>query len=132
MGTTKNTTPATEAAAGVNTDQVLSAEEIATQEAAAKEAAAKEAAAVVVEAQEAAAKEAAAQEAASIEAAAVVVEAELIPAGKFIAENCDEYELVVNEFAFKGKKYTKEEALRDHPDVLEHLISVQSFILKKV
>jgi predicted RecB family nuclease len=112
MGTTKNTTPAAEAVAGVNTGQALSAEEIA--------------------AQEAAAQEAAATEAAAKESAAVVVEAELIPAGKFIAENGDEYEIVVNEFAFKGKKYTKEEALSDHTDVLEHLISVNSFILKKV
>ena len=59
-------------------------------------------------------------------------EAQLIPSGIFVAENGDSFEFAVNQFTFKGKVYTKEEALSDHADVLEHLISVKSFILKKV
>lgn len=59
-------------------------------------------------------------------------EAQLIPEGIFVAENGDSFEFAVSQFTFKGKVYTKEEALSDHADVLEHLISVKSFILKKV
>jgi len=59
-------------------------------------------------------------------------DAKLIPSGRFIAENGDEFEFAVSAFTFQGKTYTKEEALSDHADVLEHLISVKSFILKKV
>jgi len=59
-------------------------------------------------------------------------DAKLIPSGRFIAENGNEFEFAVSEFTFQGKTYTKEEALSDHTDVLEHLISVKSFILKKV
>jgi hypothetical protein len=59
-------------------------------------------------------------------------EAQLIPSGIFVAENGDSFEFAVNQFTFKGKVYTKAEALSDHTDVLEHLISVKSFILKKV
>lgn len=59
-------------------------------------------------------------------------EAQLIPGGIFVAENGDSFEFAVSQFTFKGKVYTKEEALSDHADVLEHLISVKSFILKKV
>ncbi len=58
-------------------------------------------------------------------------EAKIIPSGRFIAENGDEYEITVDKFLFKQKKYTKEEALAN-PDVLEHLASTNSFILKKV
>ncbi|HSD07914.1 hypothetical protein [Flavobacterium sp.] len=60
------------------------------------------------------------------------LEAELIPSGRFIAENGTEYEFAVSQFTFQGKVYTKEEALSNHADVLEHLASVKSFILKKV
>jgi hypothetical protein len=59
-------------------------------------------------------------------------EATIIPSGRFISENGNEYELTVGKFTFQGKVYTKEEALSDHPDVLEHLASLKSFILKKV
>jgi hypothetical protein len=59
-------------------------------------------------------------------------DAEIIPSGRFIAENGNEYEFAVGQFTFQGKVYTKEEALSDHPDVLEHLASLKSFILKKV
>ncbi|MNR42871.1 hypothetical protein D3C85_1614360 [compost metagenome] len=58
-------------------------------------------------------------------------EAELIPSGIFVAESGDEYEFTVGSFMYKGGKFTKEEALSNHPEVLEHLISLKSFILKK-
>jgi hypothetical protein len=58
-------------------------------------------------------------------------DAEIIPSGRFIAENGNEYEFAVGQFTFQGKTYTKEEALSDHTDVLEHLASIKSFILKK-
>ena len=61
-----------------------------------------------------------------------VHDATIIPLGKFIAENGNEYEFNVSSFTFQGKTYTKEEALSDHTDVLEHLASIKSFILKKV
>lgn len=61
-----------------------------------------------------------------------VHEASIIALGKFTAENGNEYEFTVNSFTFQGITYTKEEALSDHNDVLEHLASVKSFILKKV
>lgn len=114
-----NPTPVVEAAAGVNTDQVLSAEQIAAAEKA--------------EADKAAAEKAEAEKAAAEKAAALQVhEAELIPSGIFVAENGDSFEFAVGQFTFQGKVYTKAEALSDHTDVLEHLISVKSFILKKV
>lgn len=59
-------------------------------------------------------------------------EATVIPSGKFISENGEEYEFTVNSFSYQGNTYTKEEALSDHNDVLEHLASIKSFILKKV
>lgn len=61
-----------------------------------------------------------------------VHDAEIIPSGRFIAANGDEYEIAMNSFTFQQKTYSKEEALSDHSDVLEHLASIKSFILKKV
>lgn len=61
-----------------------------------------------------------------------VHDATIIPLGKFIAENGNEYEFNVSSFSYQGTTYTKEEALSDHTDVLEHLASINSFILKKV
>jgi hypothetical protein len=99
----------------------------------ADKAAADKAEADKAEADKAAADKAEADKAAADKAAAEEVhEAELIPSGRFIAENGDAFEFAVSSFTFKGKVYTKEEALSDHADVLEHLISVKSFILKKV
>jgi nucleoid-associated protein YgaU len=141
MSKDKKTTPVVEATAGVNTDQVLSAEQIAKAEAdkaaadkaeadkaEADKVAADKAAADKAEADKAAADKAAADKAASEE----VHEAKMIPSGIFVAENGDSFEFAVGQFTFQGKVYTKEEALSDHTDVLEHLISVKSFILKKV
>lgn len=59
-------------------------------------------------------------------------EAVLIPSGRFVAENGDEYEFAVNAFTFQGKVYTKDEALSNHSDVLERLVALKSFILKKL
>jgi hypothetical protein len=59
-------------------------------------------------------------------------DAEIIPSGRFIAENGNEYEFAVSSFTFQGKTYTKEEALSDHTDVLEHLAKIKSFILIKI
>ena len=107
MSKDKTTTPSVEAADGVNP-------EVAGTE-------------VVV-------AEVASTEVASTEAPATEQshEAQLIPSGIFVAENGDSFEFAVNQFTFKGKVYTKEEALSDHADVLEHLIYVKSFILKKI
>jgi hypothetical protein len=144
MSKDKKTTPVVEATAGVNTDQVLSAEQIAAAEkaeadkAAADKAEADKVAADKAEADKAAADKAEADKAAADKAAAdkaaseEVHEAKLIPSGIFVAENGDSFEFAVGQFTFQGKVYTKEEALSDHTDVLEHLISVKSFILKKV
>jgi hypothetical protein len=179
-----NPTPVVEAAAGVNTGQTLSVEQIAAAEkaeadkaaadkaeadkAAADKAEADKAAADKAESDKAAADKAEADKAAADKAEADKVaadkaisfrdkltakikgqatadkaaadllvteqshEAQLIPSGIFVAENGDSFEFAVSQFTFKGKVYTKEEALSDHADVLEHLISVKSFILKKV
>lgn len=102
MSKDKTTTPVVEAAAGVNTE--VAGTEVVSTEVASKEAPATEQS----------------------------QEAQLIPSGIFVAENGDSFEFAVNQFTFKGKVYTKEEALSDHADVLEHLIYVKSFILKKV
>ncbi len=114
-----NPTPVVEAAAGVNTE-VQAAEVVST-----------EAVSTEVQAAEVITTEAVSTE---LEAAATEQshEAQLIPEGIFVAENGDSFEFAVSQFTFKGKVYTKEEALSDHADVLEHLISVKSFILKKV
>lgn len=120
------TTPSVEAADGVNTVQNLSSEQIAKAEA------------DKAEADKAAAEKAQADKAEADKVAADLAEteqsheAQLIPSGIFVAENGDSFEFAVDQFTFKGKVYTKEEALSDHADVLEHLISVKSFILKKV
>jgi hypothetical protein len=55
----------------------------------------------------------------------------LIPSGVFIAESGDEYEFTVSKFSFKGVRYTIEEALKS-PEILELLVSLNSFILKKI
>jgi len=130
MAKKTNPTPVVEAAAGVNTDQVLKDEQITATEKAEgeKAAAAEKAEADKAETDKAEADKAAADKAASEE----VHEAQLIPSGIFVAENGDSFEFAVGQFTFQGKVYTKEEALSDHTDVLEHLISVKSFILKKV
>lgn len=109
MSKDKTTTPVVEAAAGVNTE-VQAAEVVSTE---------------VVNTEGVSTE---------LEAAATEQshEAQLIPEGIFVAENGDSFEFAVSQFTFKGKVYTKEEALSDHADVLEHLISVKSFILKKV
>ena len=136
MSKDKTTTPSVEAADGVNTVQNLSSEQIAKVEA--DKAEADKAAADQAEADKAEADKVAAEKAEADKAAAHLGEteksheAQLIPSGIFVAENGDSFEFAVNQFTFKGKVYTKEEALSDHADVLEHLISVQSFILKKV
>jgi uncharacterized protein YaiL (DUF2058 family) len=149
MAKKTNPTPVVEAAAGVNTGQTLSAEQIAAAEkaeadkaaadkaeadkAAADKAEADKAAADKAEADKAEADKAEADKAAADKAASQEVhEAQLIPSGIFVAENGDSFEFAVGQFTFQGKVYTKEEALSDHTDVLEHLISVKSFILKKV
>ncbi|MDI6033022.1 hypothetical protein QLS91_08040 [Flavobacterium sp. LB2P84] len=156
MAKDKTTTPVVEETAGVNTVQNLSAEQIAkatADKASADKAAADKAEADKAEADKAAADKAAADKAAADKAAAdkaeadkaeadkaaadkaaaeEVHEAQLIPSGIFVAENGDSFEFAVDQFTFQGKVYTKEEALSDHTDVLEHLISVKSFILKKV
>ncbi|WP_289659492.1 hypothetical protein [Flavobacterium panacagri] len=56
---------------------------------------------------------------------------EVIESEIFVSENGDEYELIVNEFMFMGDKYSKEVALKEHVDILERLVSIKSFILKK-
>jgi hypothetical protein len=55
----------------------------------------------------------------------------LIPSGVFIAESGDEYEFTVSKFSFKGVRYTIDEALKS-PEILELLVSLNSFILKKI
>ena len=141
MSKDKTTTPVVEAAAGVNTVQNLSSEQNEKAEAdkaAADKAEAEKVAANKAEADKAAADKAEAEKAAADKAAADLAateqshEAQLIPSGIFVAENGNSFEFAVSQFTFKGEVYTKEEALSDHADVLEHLISVQSFILKKV
>jgi hypothetical protein len=128
--------PSVEAADGLNKVQDLSAEQIAKAAAdkvAADKAASDKAEADKVAADKAASDKAEADKVAADKAAAEEVhEAQLIPSGIFVAENGDSFEFAVSQFTFKGKVYTKEEALSDHDDVLEHLISVKSFILKKV
>ncbi|MDD2820735.1 MAG: hypothetical protein PHW29_05680 [Flavobacterium sp.] len=133
--------PSVEAADGLNKVQDLSAEQIAKAEAdkaAVDKAEADKVAADKAEADKAAADKAEADKFAADKAAAALLateqshEAQLIPEGIFVAENGDSFEFAVSQFTFKGKVYTKEEALSDHADVLEHLISVKSFILKKV
>ncbi|MES2813219.1 MAG: hypothetical protein V4670_12165 [Bacteroidota bacterium] len=59
-----------------------------------------------------------------------VQEAEIIPSGVFVSESGDEYEFTVAKFLFRGKKYQVEEAIANHSDVLEELVSLKSFILK--
>ncbi|SEG31596.1 hypothetical protein [Flavobacterium urumqiense] len=131
MSKDKTTTPVVEAAAGVNTVQNLSSEQ--NEKAEAEKAAADKAEADKVAANKAEAEKAAADKAAAdLAATEQSHEAQLIPSGIFVAENGNSFEFAVSQFTFKGKVYTKEEALSDHADVLEHLISVQSFILKKV
>lgn len=114
-----NSTPVVEEAAGVNIE-VQAAEVVSTE----------------VEGAEVASTEVEGAELVSTEAEAAATEqsheAQLIPEGIFVAENGDSFEFAVSQFTFKGKVYTKEEALSDHADVLEHIISVKSFILKKV
>ena len=60
-----------------------------------------------------------------------VQEAELIAADVFIAENGTEYEFTVKSFLFKGKKYDVTEAVANDADVLEELVKLKSFILKR-
>lgn len=119
-----NPTPVVEETAGVNRE-VQAAEVVST------EVVSTEAVSTEVQAAEVVTTEAVSTE---LEAAAIEQshEAQLIPEGIFVAENGDSFEFAVSQFTFKGKVYTKEEALSDHADVLEHLISVKSFILKKV
>lgn len=156
MSQNKKNKPSVEAADGLNKVQDLSAEQIAKAEAdkaavdkaeadkvaadkaEADKAEADKAAADKAEADKVAADKAEADKVAADKAAAALLateqshEAQLIPEGIFVAENGDSFEFAVSQFTFKGKVYTKEEALSDHADVLEHLISVKSFILKKV
>ena len=114
------------------------ADKVAADKAEADKAASDKAEADKVAADKAEADKAAANKAEEDKAAAALLateqshEAQLIPEGIFVAENGDSFEFAVSQFTFKGKVYTKEEALSDHADVLEHLISVKSFILKKV
>jgi hypothetical protein len=156
MSQNKRNTPAVEATAGVTKNQGLTPEQIAKSEAdkatadkatadkaAADKATADKAAADKATADKAAADKAEADKATADKAAAdkvaadlanieVTHDAELIPSGVFIAESGDSFEFAVSQFTFQGKVYTKEEALSNHADVLEHLISVKSFILKKI
>lgn len=46
-------------------------------------------------------------------------------------EGEDKYELTVREFTFKGKKYVSADAVKNNPEVLQALVKVKSFILKK-
>ncbi len=55
---------------------------------------------------------------------------EIIPSGVFVSESGNEYEFTVQKFLFKGKKYQVQEAIANHTDVLEQLVSLNSFILK--
>lgn len=55
---------------------------------------------------------------------------EIIPSGVFVSESGNEYEFTVQKFLFKGKKYQVQEAIANHTDVLEELVSLNSFILK--
>jgi len=55
----------------------------------------------------------------------------LIPSGVFVAESGDEYGFTVSKFSFKGKRYTIDEALKS-TEVLELLVSLNSFILKQI
>lgn len=50
----------------------------------------------------------------------------------FTAEDKTKYELTVEKFTFKGKKYVSKEAVKDNADVLQALVEANSFILKKV
>ena len=124
MGKKINPTPVVEETAGVNTE--VQAAEVVSTEAVSTEVVNTEAVSTEVVNTEDVSTE---LEAASTEQSH---EAQLIPEGIFVAENGDSFEFAVSQFTFKGKVYTKEEALSDHADVLEHLISVKSFILKKV
>lgn len=127
MSEKNKNTPAVDKTAGVTTEESRFAEMKAN------ETPAVETPAVETPAVETAAVETSAVETPAVETAAVEThEATIIPSGRFIAENGNEYELTVGQFTFQGKVYTKEEALSDHPDVLEHLASLKSFILKKV
>ena len=117
-----NPTPVVEETAGVNTE--VQAAEVVSTEVEGAEVVSTEAVSTEVEGAEVVSTEATVIEQSH--------EAQLIPEGIFVAENGDSFEFAVSQFTFKGKVYTKEEALSDHADVLEHLISVKSFILKKV
>lgn len=117
MSNKKNNTPAVDKTAGVNSEESRFAE-----------AKANETPVVEIPAVETPVVETPAVETPAVE----THDATIIPSGRFIAKNGDEFEFAVSAFTFQGKTYTKEEALSDHADVLEHLISVKSFILKKV
>jgi len=137
MSKDKKTTPVVDKTAGVNTEESRFAEKKANEtpavETPAVETAAVETPAIETPTVETPAVETPAVETPTVETPAVEThEATIIPSGRFIAENGNEYEFAVGQFTFQGKVYTKEEALSDHPDVLEHLASLKSFILKKV
>lgn len=113
MGKSDKKTPVVEETAGVKTEEVTATEAVVTEDITATEAVAPVVEEVVVETAE-------------------VHEAILIPSGIFIAKDGQQYQIAVDKFTFKGTVYTKEKALSDHADVLERLIELKSFILKKV
>jgi hypothetical protein len=91
----------------------------------------KQDAAVVVETTDALLENVAATEVEATEAIEAQ-EVEIIAPDVFIAENGTEYEFTVKSFLFRGKKYDVQEAVANDAEVLEELVQLKSFILKKV
>lgn len=61
-----------------------------------------------------------------------IVEAVALEPLKFISANGTEYQITIPKFRFKGQEYDSQNAIDKHPDVLEVLIDVNSFFIKKV
>ncbi|MBQ0907475.1 hypothetical protein KBJ98_02035 [Flavobacterium sp. F-328] len=61
-----------------------------------------------------------------------VQEAVILAPLSFIGLNEQEYQITVPKFRFKGQEYDSQKAIDENADVLETLISVNSFIIKKV
>lgn len=66
------------------------------------------------------------------EAEEEVQEAVILAPLSFIGLNGQEYQITVPKFRFKGQEYDSQKAIDENADVLETLISVNSFIIKKV
>lgn len=66
------------------------------------------------------------------EAEEEVQEAVILAPLSFIGLNGQEYQVTVPKFRFKGQEYDSQKAIDENTDVLETLISVNSFIIKKV